>query len=67
MRSGSEKVPDWDAIDMVPLVSWLPDVPSQTYTGVGLQPGTISCLIVLTVSLPHVQRLWVRPDVTSET
>ena len=27
-------MPDWDAIDTVPLVSWLPDVSSQTYTGV---------------------------------
>ena len=42
-------MPDLHGIGTVPLVSWLPDVPSKMYTG--LQPGTKSCLIVLIVSL----------------
>jgi hypothetical protein len=43
-------VADLDAIDMGPLVRWLPDVPSRTYTG--LQRYTKSCLEVMTMASP---------------
>jgi hypothetical protein len=49
-RSGSKKVADLDAIDMIPLMSWLPDVLSQMYTG--LQWYMKSCLEVMTMASP---------------
>jgi hypothetical protein len=47
-------VTDLDTIDMTPLVSWLRDVPSQTYTG--LQWYMTSYLEVLTVVSPPENR-----------
>jgi hypothetical protein len=47
---GSEEVAAVDAIDTGPLMSWLPDVPSQTYTG--LQRYMKSCREVMTMDTP---------------
>jgi hypothetical protein len=50
VRSGSEKMVELEAIDTTPLISWLPYVLSQTYTG--LQRYMKTCLEVMTVASP---------------
>jgi hypothetical protein len=45
-----KKMAGLDAIDTSPLVSWLPDVPSQTYAG--FQRYTKSCVVVMTMASP---------------
>jgi hypothetical protein len=50
VRSGSEKMVELEAIDTAPLISWLPYVLSQTYTG--LQRYMKTCLEVMTVASP---------------
>jgi hypothetical protein len=44
-------VADFDAVDTGPLMSWLPGVPSQTYTG--LEQYMKSCLEVMTMASPE--------------
>jgi hypothetical protein len=62
---GSEKVAELEAIDTGSIMSWLPDVLSQTYTE--LQWYMKSCLEVMTMASPPPLKIgdqeW--PDVTS--
>jgi hypothetical protein len=54
-RSGSKKVAELEATDTGPLVSWLPDVPSQSY--IRLQRYTKGCLEVMTMASPPLLKI----------